>query len=816
MSRRQRTSSASSLGASAPASHFVPETPSPSASPLRRPWCTLPNVLAAHVMSWLGPRSHIALAHVDKRCRAVARLASASPAELHLWCEPWTHASLRDATASLRHWRPRRLVLRGTRDDHAFRRIVDVSPPLHEPEVETLAIRCCTGLGDTGSVGGWAAATAAATGALRLTTLDMRACTIRWSVAIVDLLSRLTGLRTLRVHSDADEPNWVASTVAAAGFARALGVLAPTLLEFEVAFSASRGTLAAFRDSPVLRSLRIGRALWAECGGARHKRAVADATWTQVGGLRSLTSLHLPLQLDVRVALPRLLEALPSLHDLGACPVGTREPDDDDETDPAYEPPTSIQAGGVVDTDVDVASSDDERTSDDDDEREAGGEEKMEPEAAHDDDDDADPAVELEDSKGGEGVDGSGDDIVAVETPIRRSALSRVWWYANSLREHRRVSAQKGDAAAGEPRVALRTLRNAAKAVTHLPDVLALSELRNLTLAAHPHAARTRIVSRWPACFDAQHLATLTLERVTWCNERRFALREPKGGLFHVLDHAWLPALRTLALVEARLVPENVARLVHFYEDSGEDNDYHDDGGDDLGARRPATERETEAARSPLYVAPPHTSLGVLARIRTLILVDSLVCAAVMPRCDGVTRLEFARETRADMGELARRFPALRDLVVGETALRHDTQPLTADALPPTPRIGDTPVWASALAEACPGLRTLAVHESEWPRDPTRSGAQCCPTHESCAGQRPGWLSWLEVVVGAALRDDQSLAWSWHASESVTSAAPSPYTTCCHDAPSWAASPTPPCAQAAGCVLEWYRAHAPATSSAPP
>ena len=833
-------------------------------------------------MAWLGPRSHIALARAARKFRDAAHLARVSPAELRLWCEPWTHAALRDAASSLRRWRPQRLVLRGTRDDHAFRLLTDVSPIPHDAVVEALAIHHCAGLGDIDSKGEWA-------GARRLSSLDMSACTVPWSAELVDAISRLTALRVLRVHNDDDDDDddddaktAVADvlsdgTETTGGFARALRLLAPTLIEFEATFSASQLTLAVLRDSPGLRSLRIGRALWAENGTKLRKKAVADAAWTQAASMCSLTSLHLPLRLDVHIALPRLLTALPALHDLGAHLVGTREVGDYEaaaETDPDYEPPTSRRCGSD-DDDGDGSSDDNDdgkgnantgAGNDDDDDDDKGNANT----GAGNDDDDADHGEDVDNGENSSGRYPSGEcgndgrasrptarenapDVdaigLAIGTPSRRSATSRVWWYANSLRvrrrrrrRRRRMPVRKGGGGAvgsgsdssddnvGEtdeddvrterrPTTLLRTLRSAHDATrTHLPDVLALSELHNLTLAAQPHAYRTRAISRWPALLDAQHLGTLTLERVTWCNERRFALSEPKGGLFFVLDHAWLPALRTLVLVDARLVPANIARLVGLGSTGGggdhdDDDDDDGDGDDDGAARRPATDRETEAARSPLYVARPHTSLGVLARICNLTLTNSEVCVAVLPRFDGVTRLEFAGETRADMGELARRFPALRDLTVGETALRRDAQSLIRDALPPTPRIGDTPVWVTALAETIPGLRTLAIHESDWPRDPVQL-TQCCVTRDSRIDRRAAWRPWIDVVA-AALSDDQSFEWHWHASEWVTTAAPWTHATCCHDAPSWAASPTLPCAQAADCILAWYRTHAPVRDPAP-
>jgi hypothetical protein len=194
-----------------------------------------------------------------------------------------------------------------------------------------------------------------------------------------------------------------------------------------------------------------------------------------------------------------------------------------------------------------------------------------------------------------------------------------------------------------------------------------------------------------------------------------------------------------------------------------------------------------------------------------------------------VTRLELAGETRADLGALALRFPALRDLAVSETTLRRDTESRVQGALPPTPGVGDAPVWVTALCEVAT-LRTLEIRETAWPHDAPKvdhaSGTECCMVRESRAGRRARWRPWLDVVAAVLL--PHAFEWRWRPSEWATTAAPSDRAHCCHGPASpttppvtgaTAAPPTaplPPCARAAECILPWYRAHMSPSSSSPP
>ena len=614
--------------------------------------------------------------------------------------------------------------------------------------------------------------------------------------------------------------------------------------------------------------------------------------------MRSLTTLHLPLPLDVRVDLPQMLAVLPELHDLGARLVGTCDADADDNVaaDPDYVPrkPSRDASrkvvvggdggggdggrdGGDGDGGRDGGDGDGDGGSGDGDgdggsgtcgekgagRDQGGGDAGVQDDVANEDEilggrgRRRHNVVAKTTGGGGVGVvdrdEGDANELQREEKPIHREnvstetkvgeasgdeecdgddkdgsdddddgkeeirPLSRVWWQHSNATVGPDADAdagggQRSSPTGGDTLGKIRSLRNPHKLRwSHLPDLPSLSELRHATLVANPRVYQTTGVSRWPACFDAQHLASLTLERVTWCNERRFALHDPKRGLFFVLDHAWLPALRTLSLVAARLVPENLARLLRARREDEDDDEEAD------GKHQPTANRqEVDAARSPLYVARPHTSLGVLARLHTLTVTDSDLCVAVLPRFDGVTRLELAGETRADMGELSRRFPALRDLVVSETTLRRDAESRVQGALPPTPMVGDAPVWCTALTEVAT-LRTLAIRETAWPSDAPQV-VECCFVRESRADRHQMWRPWLDVVAATLL--PHVFEWRWHPSEWATTAAPSDRARCCHGSasptptPSGTANvpptaPTPPCARAADCILPWYRAHAP-------
>jgi hypothetical protein len=288
-------------------------------------------------------------------------------------------------------------------------------------------------------------------------------------------------------------------------------------------------------------------------------------------------------------------------------------------------------------------------------------------------------------------------------------------------------------------------------------------------------------------------------------------MNDQQASLFFVLDHAWLPALRTLSLVGARLVPERLARMLRIRPVGAEANAAEDEDDDALVR---VTEQEMAVARSPLYVACPHSGLGVLDRLETLTLTDSDLCVAVLPRFAGVTRIELAGETFADLGELTQRFPALRDATVGESTLCRDARSLNQSAVPPTRRIGETPVWVTALG-AVATLRTLAIHESEWPRDPLRV-AQCCVTRQSRASRREAWRPWLDVMVATRSQQQQQqqqqqpFHWKWHSSEWTSTAEllRKRATCCCHQTARSHEPLLPPCAQAADCVLSWYNAYA--------
>jgi hypothetical protein len=163
----------------------------------------------------------------------------------------------------LRRWRPQRLVLLGTRGDHAYRRVTDEPPTPHDARLESAIIRRCAGLDGR-----------------RLLSLDMHACTVLWNTELLGTLSRLTALHTLRVESDTTDPADAAVTDAAvadagfgsAGFATVLQRLAPSLTDLEVTLCRKRATLEVLRDSRRLRSLRIGRALWTEAGTKLEKK----------------------------------------------------------------------------------------------------------------------------------------------------------------------------------------------------------------------------------------------------------------------------------------------------------------------------------------------------------------------------------------------------------------------------------------------------------------------------------------------------------------------------------------------------------------
>ena len=280
-----------------------------------------------------------------------------------------------------------------------------------------------------------------------------------------------------------------------------------------------------------------------------------------------------------------------------------------------------------------------------------------------------------------------------------------------------------------------------------------------------------------------------------------------------MIDHAWLPTLRTLSLPGERLVPENFQRLVRV---GANDDDDEEDG--HVSLRRTNTPEEAEVARVPLYVANPRTSLGVLIRVTTLQITNIDVYVSVLPRFEGVRRLVFDGNACVDLGELAQRFPVLRDLVVDGIVLVRDGGPRIQGSVSLTPMVGDTPRWVTALG-ALAALRTLEIRESASPRFAPKLG-NCRVMRHTSADHRHLWRPWLDAVTAAL---PHPVEWRWHASVLASTEAPSGDATCRHKEGSESggdkrggdkggdqplvATASSPCVHAADCILPWYRKH---------